>query len=138
MKTGQISIMDARVIQAKHHHPNKGAAGESTQATEAGYNVKQSSDGNQKTTDGYKAHRNVEEGGFISKAITTAGFVHDSQGFAPLLTGEGHAVYADSADASEANTDLPDLTKRTASCLNSEVYCALRCSAFADCIYCPF
>ena len=50
------------MIQAKHHRPNKGAAGESTQATEAGYNVKQSSDG-------YKAHLNVEEDGFISKAI---------------------------------------------------------------------
>ena len=103
MKTGQISLMDARVIQAKHNRPNQGAAGESTQATEAAYKVKQSSDGKQKTTDGYKAHRNVEEDGFISKAITTAGFVHDSQGFAPLLTGEAHAVYADSADASEAH-----------------------------------
>ena len=56
MKTGQISLMDARVIQAKHHRPNQGAAGESTQATEAAYKVKQSSDGKQKTTDGYKAH----------------------------------------------------------------------------------
>ena len=53
--------MDASVIQAKHHRPNKGAVGESTQATEAAYNVKQSSDGKQKTTDGYKAHLNVEE-----------------------------------------------------------------------------
>ena len=103
MKTGQISLMDARVIQAKHHRPNQGAAGESTQATEAGYNVKQSRDGKPKTTDGYKAHRNVEEEGFISKAITTAGLVHDSPGFAPWLTGEEHAVYADSADASEAH-----------------------------------
>ena len=50
-----------------------------------------------------KPTRNVEEDGFISKAITTAGFVHDSQGFAPLLTGEAQAVYADSADASEAH-----------------------------------
>ena len=39
---------------------------------------KKSSDDKQKTTDGYKAHLNVEEDGFISKAITTAGFVHDS------------------------------------------------------------
>ena len=83
MKTEQISIMDARVIQVKPHRPNQGAAGESTQATEAAYNVKQSSDGKQKTTDGYKAHRNVEEDGLISKAITTAGLVHDAPGFAP-------------------------------------------------------
>ena len=89
MKTGQISSIDASVIQAKHHRPNKGAAGESTQATEAGYNVKQSSDGKQKTTDGYKTHLNVEEDGFISKAITMAGLVQDSQCFAPLLTGGG-------------------------------------------------
>ena len=74
MKTGQISLMDARVIQAKHHRPNQGAAGESTQATEAAY----------------KAHRNVEEDGLISKAITTAGLVHDSPGFAPWLTGIRH------------------------------------------------
>ena len=103
MKTGQISLMDARVIQAKHHRPNQGAAGESTQATEAAYKVKQSSDGQQKTTDGYKAHFNVEEDGLISKAITTAGLVHDSPGFAPWLTGEAPAVTADSADASEAH-----------------------------------
>ena len=103
MKTGQISLMDARVIQAKHHRPNQGAAGESTQATEAAYKVKQSSDGQQKTTDGYKAHFNVEEDGLISKAITTAGLVHDSPGFAPWLTEEAHALTADRADASEAH-----------------------------------
>ena len=95
--------MDARVIQAKPHRPNQGAAGESTQATEAAYNVKQSSDGKQTTTDGYKAHRNVEEDGFISQAITTAGLVHDSPGFAPWLTGEAPAVTADSGYASEAH-----------------------------------
>ena len=95
--------MDARVIEAKQHRPNQGAAGESTQATEAGYNVKQSREGNQTTTDGYKAHRNVEEDGFISQAITTAGLVHDSPGFAPWLTGEAPAVTADSGYASEAH-----------------------------------
>ena len=62
--------MDARVIQAKHHRPNQGATGESTQATEAAYKVKQSSNGQQKTTDGYKAHRNVEEDGLISNGIS--------------------------------------------------------------------
>ena len=36
------------------------------------------------------------------------------------------------------NADLLDLTKRTASCLNSDVYCALRCAAFVTCIYCSF
>ena len=106
IKTGQISIIDASVIQAKHNRPNKGVDGESTQDTEAGYNVKQSSDGKQKTTYGYKAHLNVEEDGFISKAITTAGNLHDSQCFEPLLTGNERAVYADSAYASEAHNTL--------------------------------
>ena len=135
MKTGQISLMDTRVIQAKHHRPNQGAAGESTQATEAGYNVKQSSDGKQTIT-ATKPTSMSKKMALLAKPSPR--LVHDAPGFAPWLTGEAPAVYADSADASEANTDLPDLTKRTASCLNSEVYCALRCSAFADCIYCPF
>jgi IS5 family transposase len=94
------------VIQAKHNRPNKGADGESTQDTEAGYNVKQSSDGKQKTTYGYKAHLNVEEDGFISKAITTSGNVHDSQCFEPLFTGKEQAVYADSAYASAKHDTL--------------------------------
>jgi IS5 family transposase len=106
IKTGQISIIDASVIQAKHNRPNKGADGESTQDTEAGYNVKQSSDGKQKTTYGYKAHLNVEEDGFISKAITTSGNVHDSQCFEPLFTGKEQAVYADSAYASAKHDTL--------------------------------
>ena len=106
IKTGQISIIDASFIQAKHNRPNKGVDGTSTQDTEAGYNVKQSSDGKQKTTYGYKAHLNVEEDGFISKAITTAGNVHDSQCFVPLMTGNEQAVYADSAYASAKHDAL--------------------------------
>jgi hypothetical protein len=35
-----------------------------------------------------KAQLNVEEDSFISKAITTAGFVHDSQYFAPLTAAD--------------------------------------------------
>lgn len=106
IRTGQVSIIDATVIEAKQSRPNKGKNGENTQDKEAGYNVKQSSDGKRKTTYGFKAHINVDEDGFIAKAITTAGNVHDSQCFAALLTGREKAAYADSAYASEAHDQL--------------------------------
>lgn len=101
IKQGQVSIMDASVIEAKQSRPHKGVDGENTQDKEAGYNVKQSSDGKMKTTFGFKAHMNVDEDGFVSRVITTAGNVHDSQCLEDLLTGVEVAVYADSAYASE-------------------------------------
>jgi IS5 family transposase len=45
IKPGQVSIIDASVIEAKQSRPHKGADDENTQDKEAGYNVKQSSDG---------------------------------------------------------------------------------------------
>ena len=71
--------MDASVIAAKQSRPHKGADGENTQDKAAGYHVKQSSDGKMKTTFGFKAQMNVDEDGFVSCVITTAGNVHDSQ-----------------------------------------------------------
>ncbi len=100
IKQGQVSIIDASVIEAKQCRPRKGVDGENTQDKEAGYNVKQSGDGKMKTTFGFKAHLNVDEDGFISRAITTAWNVHDSQCLEGLLTGAEQAVYADSAYAS--------------------------------------
>jgi len=100
IRSGQISIIDASVIEAQRHRPNKGVDGNNTQDKEAGYSVKASSDGKQKTTYGFKAHINVEEDGFINALQISAGNVHDSQHFTELLTGDEHAVYADSAYAS--------------------------------------
>ena len=48
----------------------------------------------------------VEEDGFVSSVITTAGNVHDSQCLEDLLTGAETAVYADSAYASVRHDDL--------------------------------
>lgn len=106
IKQGQVSIIDASVIEAKQSRPNKGVNGENTQDKEAGYNVKQGGDGKMKTTYGFKAHLNVEEDAFITNAITTAGNVHDSQCLEDLLTGAETAVYADSAYASNKHDAL--------------------------------
>ena len=102
IKSGEISIIDASVIQAKNNRPNKGKDGENTQDKEAAYNVKHGSDGKRKTTYGFKAHINVEEDGFIKRYDFTAGNVHDSQVFESLLTGKEKEAYADSAYKSKA------------------------------------
>jgi transposase, IS5 family len=65
IKQGEISIVDASVIEAQRNRPNKGKDGNNTQDPEAGYNVKTASNGKQKTTYGYKAHINVDEDGFV-------------------------------------------------------------------------
>ena len=106
IKTGEISIVDARVIQAKQNRPNKGVNGNNTQDKEAGYNVKTSSDGKRKTTYGFKAHIAVEEDGFIKTSAFTSGNVHDSQCLVPLLSGTESAVYAGSAYKSEKHDAL--------------------------------
>jgi IS5 family transposase len=59
-----------------------------------------------KTTFGFKAHMNVDEDGFVSSVMTTAGNVHDSQCLEELLTGAETAVYADSAYASVRHDGL--------------------------------
>lgn len=106
IKAGEISIVDASVIQAKQNRPNKGVDGNNTQDKEAGYNVKASSDGKQKTTYGFKAHIAVEEDGFIKAMGFTSGSVHDSKCLVPLLSGTEAAVYADSAYKSEKHDAL--------------------------------
>ena len=101
IRSGEVSIIDASVIEAKQCRPNKDKDGNSTQDPEAGYNVKTASDGKRKTTYGYKVHANVEEDGFIKSYSLTAGNVHDSNEFESLFTGKEKAVYADSAYKSE-------------------------------------
>ncbi|MDZ7923296.1 MAG: transposase [Marinagarivorans sp.] len=75
IKSGEISIVDASVIQAQRNRPNKGVNGNNTQDPEAGYSVKVAADGKLKTTYGFKAHVNVDEDGFIKATDFTAGNV---------------------------------------------------------------
>ena len=101
IKQGEVSIVDASVIEAKQCRPNKDKQGNSTQYPEAAWNVKNGSDGKRKSTYGYKAHMNVDEDGLIKAVDFTAGNIHDSQCFTDLLSGDESAAYADSAYASE-------------------------------------
>jgi transposase, IS5 family len=49
IKLGGVSIVDASVIEAKQCGPNKIKSGDSTQDTDADWNVKVGSDGKRKT-----------------------------------------------------------------------------------------
>lgn len=84
IRTGGVSIVDASVIEAKQCRPKRGHGGDNTQEPEANWNVKAGSDGQRKSTSGYKAHANVDEDGFIQATGFTAGNVHDSQCFTEL------------------------------------------------------
>lgn len=97
IKSGEVSIVDASVIEAKQNRPNKGKDGGSTQDSEADWNVKNGSDGKRKSTYGFKAHLNVDEDGLIKSTDYSSGSSHDSNHFTELLGGEESAVYADSA-----------------------------------------
>ena len=106
IRAGEVSIIDASVIEAKNCRPNKGVDGQCTQDPEAGWNVKNGSDGKRKSTYGFKGHLNVDEDGFIKKTDFSSGNVHDSQYFEGLLTGNEEAAYADSAYQSKAHESL--------------------------------
>jgi len=101
IQSGEVSIIDASVIEAQQCRPNKRKDGSNTQDPEAAWNVKTGSDGKRKSTYGFKAHINVEEDGLIKAVDYTAGNVHDSNCFIDLLSGTESAAYADSAYPSE-------------------------------------
>jgi IS5 family transposase len=84
----------ASVIEAKQCRPNKDKSGESTQG----------SDGQSKSTYGFKAHINVDEDGLIKSTDYTLGNVHDSKCCIELLEGDESAVYADSTLACTSHT----------------------------------
>ena len=100
IKSGDISIVDASVIEDKQCRP-KDKDKQSTQDHDAKWNVKAGSDGKSESTCGYKAHINVDEDGLIKSIGYTAGNVHDSNCFTELLDGEESSVYADSAYSSK-------------------------------------
>ena len=101
IKSGEVSIVDASVVEAKQSRPNKGKDGSNTQDKEADWNVKKASDGKRKSTYGFKAHLNVDEDGLIKAADYSKGSSHDSNHFIGLLSGQESAAYADSAYQSE-------------------------------------
>ena len=105
IQSGEVSIIDASVIEAKQCRPNKRKDGSSTQDPDAAWNVKASSDGKRKSTYGYKAHINVDEDGLIKTTDYSSGSLHDSNCFTGLLSGTESAVYADSAYLSQAHED---------------------------------
>jgi len=105
IRSGEVSIIDASVIEAKQCRPNKRKDGSTTQDKEAAWNVKVGSDGKRKSTYGFKAHINVDEDGFIKAMDFTSGSVHDSNCFTCLLSGKESSVYADSAYQSQAHSD---------------------------------
>lgn len=121
IKQGEISIIDASVIEAKNTRPRKNADGENTQDPEAGYNVKQSSDGKRKTTYGFKAHTNVDEDGFVKVVMLTAGNMHDSIPFEAILTGHEQEMYADSAYKSTKHSTLLK-RKKIKECITHRAY----------------
>ena len=100
IKAGEVSIVDATVIEAKQSRPRKGKDGENTQDSEAGYNVKVAANGKKTSTYGYKAHVNVDEDGFIKAVDYTPGNEHDLHSLKKLLTYTEEQVYADKAYAS--------------------------------------
>jgi IS5 family transposase len=110
IKAGEVSIVDATVIEAKQSRPRKDKDGENTQDGEAGYNVKVAANGKKTSTYGYKAHINVDEDGFIKAIAYTPANAHDSHSLAQLLTGIEEQVYADKAYASAEHDRL--LAKR--------------------------
>jgi len=105
IRSGEVSIVDASVIEANQCRPNKRKDGSSTQDPEAEWNVKAGSDGKRKSTYGYKAHINVDEDGFIKKTDYSKGNLHDCNCFTELLSRKESSVYADSAYSSEKHED---------------------------------
>jgi len=106
IKTGEISIVDATVIEAKQSRPRKNAKGENTQDAEAGYNVKVAANGKKTTTYGYKAHLNTDEDGFIKAVVYTPGNEHDAHALEKLLTESEQELYADKAYASDKHDKM--------------------------------
>lgn len=121
IKQGEVSIIDASVIEARNARPRKNAQGDNTQDPDAGYNVKQASDGQRKTTYGFKAHTNVDEDGFVKAVKLTAGNIHDSTQFEGLLTGNEREAYADSAYKSAKHSKLLK-RKKIKECINHRAY----------------
>lgn len=108
VKVGEVSIVDASVIEAHQCRKKAGVKKENTQDPEAGWAVKTGTKGRKESTYGFKVHTNVDEDGFVKVTKVTAGNVHDSQKLEELLTGTEEEMYGDSAYAGKAISDKLD------------------------------
>lgn len=99
IKIGEVSIVDATVIEAHRCRKKPGTSSDNTQDKEAGWSVKKGTKGRTETTFGFKAHMSADEDGYVKKVVVTPGNVHDSQVLEDVLTGTEVEVYADSAYA---------------------------------------
>jgi len=106
VKTGEISIVDATVIEAQQSRPRKNAKGVNTQDGEAGDNVKVAANGKKTGAYGFKAHINADEDGFIKAVVYTPGNEHDAHSLEKPLTGSERELYADKAYASDRHDKL--------------------------------
>ena len=91
IKLGEVSIVDTSVIATKQSRPKQGKDGKNTQDPEARWSVEVGADGKRKSTDGYKAHDNVDGARFIKVTDYSTGSLHDSNCFTGLLTGDRRA-----------------------------------------------
>jgi len=106
IQSGSISIVDATVIEAKQSRPKKNKSGQSTQDPEADYTSKRCTNGQVKTTYGYKAHIQVEEDGFIQALSYGPANEHDSLYLSEVIFDDASLVYADSAYKSKRHDRL--------------------------------
>ena len=106
IKLGEISVVDATVIEAHQCRKKAGVNTDNTQDPEAGWSVKKGAKGKTEYTYGFKAHVNADEDGFVKKVNVTAGNVHDSNQLESLLTKTEEQLYADSAYKSEKTQNL--------------------------------
>lgn len=104
VKIGEVSIVDATVIEAHQCLKKPGVNNENTQDEEADWSVKKGTKGKDEATFGFKVHMNVVEDGFVKEVEVTAGNVQDSQILENILTGS-EEVYADSAYRSKKIDD---------------------------------
>lgn len=102
MSEGRINIIDATPIEAARSGNGKGKDGQPKRDPDAGWHVKNDSQGRKKSTYGFSVHTGVDEDGFIHRQRVTPGHVHDSQERDTLLLGDETALYADAAYSSEA------------------------------------
>jgi IS5 family transposase len=75
---GRINIIDATPIEAAQSGQGKREDGTSIKDPDAGWDVKNDSRGNMKSTNGFSVHTGVDEDGFIHRQTVTTGNVHDS------------------------------------------------------------
>jgi len=100
IKQGQVSIMDASIVEA---HQVRGE----TKDAEAGWCVKKNAQGKETATYGFKIHTNCDEDGFILRQDVTPGNVYDGNKREDLLTGEESQLYADSVyDSQQGRCEL--------------------------------